>query len=145
MKSKKISNAQQAAKALGLKEIPEDWLAFLRSNWEIRPTVCTCGGKWAWYRPCISGGCNRAGCTCHTELDASRLIDTKLAGIGSRVKDLIDKSKLTRDDVGKIVYSDPTNKIGRVVTREEFQEISPDVIGWWAEIDDFDVLERSIL
>lgn len=144
MKSKKISNAQQAAKALGLKEIPEDWLAFLRSNWEIRPAVCACGGKWAWYRPRISGDCDMAGCTCHTEVDISCLINTKLAGIGSRVKDLIDKSKLTKDDIGKIVYSDPANKIAWIVTREEFQEISPDDIGWWTEIDDFDVLERSV-
>jgi len=135
-----LQNAINAANELGLTEVPWTWLKYMQSGWEIRPISCSCGGNWSWLRPRPSGGKDMCGCVCHNELVISKLIDTKLDAFSSLTKKALKKVKPTASDIGKIFYTFPESEAGFIITRQEFIKLDPAEIGWWTEVDNFDVL-----
>jgi hypothetical protein len=135
-----IENVVKAAKALNLILVPGVWIKYIQNGWQIHATSCNCGGSWGWMRPRPSGAMGMVGCVCHTELDESKLMDTKNDS-SSVTKKLLANFKITAGDVGKIFYTYPRTKEGEMLSREEFSKLNPVDVGWWVEIDDFDINE----
>lgn len=47
--------------------------------------------------------------------------------------------KPTKDDIGKIFYLDSRERMGKIVTRDEFLCLPAENIGAWKEINKFDI------
>ena len=74
------------------------------------------------------------------EPDNFRLLDAKLENFGPTSR-LLEKARptLTKDDIGKIFYSDPEKKKGAIVSNKDFLLMNPDDVGGWIRIGELDV------
>ncbi len=52
---------------------------------------------------------------------------------------IMKATRITRADVGKYFVADPGLATGRMVSREEFMQMSPSTMGGWEEISIVDV------
>lgn len=64
--------------------------------------------------------------------------DAKLDNSGPTDK-LLEKAIVTREDIGKIFYTNPTKQIGNIISNEDFLKMNPDDVGGWVRIGEFDV------
>lgn len=65
-------------------------------------------------------------------------LDKKLDDSGPTNR-LLKKAIVTREDIGKIFYTDPTKRIGNIINYEDFLKMNPDDIGGWVRIGELDV------
>ncbi len=67
-----------------------------------------------------------------------RLLDAKLENFGPTSR-LLKQTKISKEDIGKIFYSDPEKKIGFIISNEDFLKMNPDDVGGWIRISELDV------
>jgi len=77
-------------------------------------------------------------------IDAERMKSHKVLvhqkhEISGKTIKLLKKETVTKEDIGKIFYSNPSKEKGWIVTREEFWKLNPGDIGGWVEIGEFDL------
>jgi hypothetical protein len=65
-------------------------------------------------------------------------LDKKRDDFGATSK-LLEKTNLTEADVGKIFYTDPGKKNGKIVSAEDFLKLDPEDIGGWIAIGELDI------
>ena len=65
--------------------------------------------------------------------------DKKRDDFGQKIIKLKRDRTFTQEDVGKIFLTNPKKTKGEVVSREKFNQIPPEDIGGWTEIDCFDL------
>jgi len=65
-------------------------------------------------------------------------LDMKLENFGPTAR-LLKKAVVTKGDVGKIFYTDPTKQVGTIISNDDFLEINPDDVGGWIRIGELDV------
>lgn len=134
-----LETAIKAAKSLGLDHVPWTWLKYMESDWTIIVKNCNqCGGSWAWERPRPIGARVMHGCVSHHSLDINQLINTKCDN-SSRTRKLLKQVKPQATDLGKIFFTPPESEQGYIIDREDFAKLDPGTVGWWVEINDFDV------
>lgn len=134
-----LQNAINAAKELGLNEVPWVWLKYMQSGWIIEPKSSSCGGNWVWLRPRPFGPKTEHGCVCHNRLELSVLTNTKMDNKSSLIKKALKKAGPTTSDVGKIFYTLPESDAGVIISQPEFVKLDPVEIGWWIDIDELDI------
>jgi hypothetical protein len=140
MKTFEFEEVLKAARELNSEEIPDVWLDYIRAGWRIRQVTSPCGGKWAWYKPRPSGELIFHGCVCHSVLDGTRVIDTKMYR-SPLAKKMLTEAGVSQTDVGKIFYFYPGDKTGHIVSSEELSRMNPALVGWWFWIDEFDAIK----
>jgi hypothetical protein len=65
-------------------------------------------------------------------------LDQKSEVVG-KTNQMLKEAKVTKEDVGKIFYSNPEKTEGWIVTNEYFLKIDADNVGGWTRISEFDV------
>lgn len=70
--------------------------------------------------------------------DNFRLLDQKLDDFGETYR-LLKKAKITKSDTGKIFYSNPEKKVGKIASNEDFLKLNPNEVGGWVRISELDV------
>ncbi|MFA6514464.1 MAG: hypothetical protein WCT50_04240 [Patescibacteria group bacterium] len=139
MKRKDLEKVVQATKDLNMEEIPDFWFDFLKDGWRVVGASCNCGAYWAWLKPSPSGSMKMFGCICCKRIDASKLMEYKRDNSGFTTHHLLPLAQPHRKDIGKIFYSHPDLKGGEIVSREDFAKLNPTDVGFWIEIEEFDV------
>jgi hypothetical protein len=125
---------------LGLRYFPEAWIPYIQSGWRLIKQL----DSWMWGRPLPSGSISLHGEVKYTQLDVSRLLDTKRDFSNSLNKILVNY-RPGKKDVGKIFYlkAEPgiNEKPGVITTREKLLQVDPLEIRFWIEITDLDIID----
>jgi len=67
-----------------------------------------------------------------------RELDTKLENFGPTAR-LLKEAIVTKEDINKIFYTDPTKQTGNIISNKDFLKMNPDDVGGWIRIGELDV------